>query len=618
LFVMALAAAGCHTGTRKTLVPDVPANGDPQARDRFLEAKAKFLEDSRTSAAEFERIATEYPNDPIVPWADLYAGIASVKSHDYAKADAALAKVLAVKTNEGVETKAKLYMGIAKNYEGDAAAARGLLAGTDRAIENDDERAEYLAAVAYALAAGDHPLAALPYFDQLWPRATATERGVMIGRIAAIVQAAAPDALAKAYDELADRKGPSIAIAGGRLALVADAMGDAAGAAKRRADIAPARDAAGLTRSITETTAGAVAKAPAGAGDPSLLGAVVPLGSKRDNLVAEATVAGLGLAAGATDGKGVAAIETRAAVDKDAAVAAVESLAGQNVIAIVGPIEGASVDAAAARVDGLGVPLISLSTTAEQRTAGRYVFHIRHSAEARARTLAKLAYAKGVTKFAVFAPDNGYGKAVGAAFAEAVEKAGGSVVKRVTYPKDTKSFAKQAKELGTSDWQAVFVPDNADVLALAVPAIAAAGNVPKPMPFPKKVLGGRPILLLSTAEGLNAAFVTSAGHNADGALLAPGFYPDDADPAAKPFLDRFVAAYGHAPGASEAYAYDAAELVAAATGGSRSALASQLAQSSLAGVTGTIKFDGDHRRSDPGLVYTVVEETAGTWAIRVK
>jgi len=608
-------AAACHTGTRKTLVPDVPTTGDPEARNRFLEAKAKFLEDAHTSSTEFERIAQDFPADPIVPWADLYAGIASVKAHDYAKADAQLAKVLAVHTNEGVETKARLYLGIAKNYEGDVAAARDLLGhGADRAIENDDERTEYLAAVAYALAAGEQPLSALPYFDQLWPRSTPTERGVMIGRIAQIVQTAAPDALANAYNALPDRRGPSIAIAGGRLALIFEATGDAAGAAKRRADIAPARQAAGLTATITETTVGALKGAP-GAGDPGLLGAVVPLGSKRENRVAEAAVAGLGLAAGATDGKGVAAIETRAATDKDAAASAVDQLAGQNVIAIVGPIEGVAVDAAGARAESSGVPLISLATAPEQRAAGHFVFHIRHSAESRARTLAKLAVAKGVTRFAVFAPDSGYGKAVTTAFADAVQKAGGSIVKRVTYPKDAKSFAKPAKELGDG-WQAVFVPDSADTLALAAPAIAAAGNVPKPMPFPKKVLGGRPILLLSTAEDLTADFLTAAGHDAAGALLAPGFYPDDADPAIKPFLDRFVVAYGHAPGAGEAYAYDAAELVASARGGSRNALAAALASSTLAGVTGTIKFDADHRRADPGVVYTVVEETGGTWAIR--
>ena len=38
---------------------------------------------------------------------------------------------------------------------------------------------------------------------------------------------------------------------------------------------------------------------------------------------------------------------------------------------------------------------------------------------------------------------------------------------------------------------------------------------------------------------------------------------DDQDPASKAFSDRYQAAYGHKPGAGEAYAYDAAQLAAA-------------------------------------------------------
>ena len=34
-------------------------------------------------------------------------------------------------------------------------------------------------------------------------------------------------------------------------------------------------------------------------------------------------------------------------------------------------------------------------------------------------------------------------------------------------------------------------------------------------------------------------------------------------------------------------------------------------------MTGTIPFDADHRRADPGVLYTVVEETGGVFAIRV-
>ena len=124
------------------------------------------------------------------------------------------------------------------------------------------------------------------------------------------------------------------------------------------------------------------------------------------------------------------------------------------------------------------------------------------------------------------------------------------------------------------------------------------------------------LLLLSTAENLSGAFLTDAGRHAEGALLAPGYYPDDQEPASKAFVDRFVAAFGRAPGFLEAYAFDAASLAAAAGGAGRAGLVSGLSRAQFVGLTGEIRFDADHRRADPGVLYTVVDED-GTFAIRV-
>ena len=351
-------------------------------------------------------------------------------------------------------------------------------------------------------------------------------------------------------------------------------------------------------------------------GDAGLLGAVVPLGSKKENRVAEQAVAGLGLAAGAPDGKGIVAIETRAAVDKTTSAEAVDVLARQNVIAIIGPIGKDSVDGASARAENLGVPMISLSTSAEQRPTGRFIFHIRHSPEHRARTLAQRALAKGVKTFAIMAPDTPYGKGISAAFSDAITKGGGTIVITVTYPETAKSFTKEASSL-KSGWDAIFVADEGKRLGLIAPALAAAGNLAKAQPWPKKLRNGRPIMLLSTAEGLDASYLAAAGRHSEGALFAPGFYPDAGDANQKPFIDRFVAAYSRQPEATEAYAFDAAQLAAAAGANGRAALASALVRGQLQGVTGAIKFDEGHRRSDPGVIYTVVEETGGAFAIRV-
>jgi len=603
-FLLCLAVlAACHH-TRKTLVPEVPHNGNAQARQRYLDAQARFLGGGRGD--EFAKIVEDYPDDPIAPWAELSAGIAAIHARQFADADAQLAKVLAGNAPPGLMARAKMFLGIAKNYEGDPAAARQLLAHVpDGASENDGERTEYVAAVAYSTAAGDQPLAAITWFDDLYARVDSGERAAIVAREDEVLAAADPHGLA----ELAGGREPSSVLARSR--LVALGM-------RNDPDVGAARAKLGLPRALP---AGDAAGA-SGGGEPGLIGAVVPLGGK-ENRLGEAAVAGLALVGGALDGNGVAAVETRVATDKTASAEAVDELAHGRVVAVIGPIEGESVDAAGSRAEALGVPLISLATAPEKLASGRFVFHVRHSAEARARVLAQRALALGVKRLLVLAPDSKYGRVIGAAFADAVQKGGGAIVETITYPDsgDPTAILKVVKGLGAS-WDGVFVPDVAKRLGMVAEALAAAGHVPQP-PGSKatkrtmKAIGGRPVLLLSTAEELAGSYIADAGRHSEGALLAPGFYPDDADPAAKPFIDRFVAAYGRAPSATEAYAYDAAQLAAAAGAHGRTALAAELAKAQLPGVTGTIQFDADHRRADPGLVYTVLQETGGVYAIRV-
>jgi ABC-type branched-subunit amino acid transport system substrate-binding protein len=147
-----------------------------------------------------------------------------------------------------------------------------------------------------------------------------------------------------------------------------------------------------------------------------------------------------------------------------------------------------------------------------------------------------------------------------------------------------------------------------------IPAVTAAKHIPQPIGT-KKVQGGRPIVLLSVAEGLAPKHLSAFARHAEGALLAPGYYPDDQDPAQRAFLDKYIATYGAPPGPTEAYAYDAAQLAATGAAG-RTALATSLTRATLTGVTGTISFDATHMRSDPGVIYTILFE-GGSYTIRV-
>jgi len=566
IIAMAVLLAACPRPRRHTLVPSVPTSGDAEARRRFVEARERFLRDG-TGQAEFAEIARDFPADPVAPFANLYAGIAAVKNGDPKAAIPPLQEVVGREgADPGLIARAELFLGIAYNDAGDPARARPLLARGEKAIENDAERGDWLAATAGAMVA-TAPAEAATWLERYWAVATDAEKGWILETLAASPDPQAPATLARLRTKL--------------------------GVEPPAEGAAPARV------------------------EPGEVGAILPLDGKQAR-VGEAAARGLAIAAGAHGGASAATIDVASASGATASAAAVSELAGQGAIGIIGPIDGDSVDAAARRAEELGLPLVSLNPRADERpAAGRMVFHAMHSAEQRARILARRAKAVGIDKFAILAPENGYGRAVAGAFAEQVAAQGGKIVVRVDYPAGTKSFGKLVKKLDAG-WQAVFVPEQADTLELIAPALDAGGLVPR---APGKKVGkqqGRAIVLLSTAEGMGPDYVRDAGRHTIGALLAPGFYPDRSDPAIAAFVDRYQQAHGKLPSAVDAYAHDATLAVAVAGGAeaSRSAVARYLETVEIQGVTGTVKFGKDHRRSDDGVLFTIDDDGTTVKALR--
>jgi len=598
LLAVLLALAGCPK-SRRTLVPSVPTSGDPVARQRFLEARESFLRagDDPRAAAEFRAIADEFEGDPIEPFARLYAGIAAEKAGDHEGAARSLDQLLIDQSLEpGLRTRGELYLGLARGALGDQARALPLLIAGERAIEDDAERGAWTAARAHAHAESAQPLDALPWFDRWWAIATPPERAFIRGRLEQLVAAAPAEAARAAWATLGG-EGPSVGVLGWRVAADLAVAGDAEGARAARGRAAPVRRAIGLA--VTGADDG-----PAAPVDPGVLGAIVPQSAKQARVGEQLAK---GLLVGATSlGDAAPSIRIEDA-EGPAAADAVAALARTDALAILGPTDGASVDAAAARASELGVPLLSFNPRADALAGGgTWVFHLLHSAEARARALARLAVGRGVKKLAVLRPQTGYGNAVARAFATEVAAAGGEIVVEVEYTADTKSFAGVVKKLG-SGWQGVFVPDQADRLELIAPALASAGMIARPVGT-KKAIGGRPIVLMSTAEGAGDDFVREAARYSDGAWLAPGYFPGALDEAGLEFERVYLEQTGRSPTAVDAYAYDAVRLLAslrAAGASSRRDLAARLAGATLAGVTGAIAFDRDHRRADPGVIYTV-------------
>ncbi len=628
--VVGVALAGCPHPTRGSVMPAVPTGGDGAARSRFVEAQRVFeaaRSDDRpdvtgdaapldgATGADFLAIASTYADDPIAPLANLYAGMALVREGAFADAVAPLA---AAREDDGgdrkIEQRATLMLGLAKTYLGDHTAARGLLVAGEVALDGDAERVEWHAAMAATHAAGPTPLEALSHYDAFYASATAVERAYIVAQVEALVAGAADADLETAWRAAEGRRGPAAASLAYRLAAVVEAAGDGGRARALRDGALALRQSVGLPTSASATPA----PSTAGGGDPGLLGAALPATGKGAR-VGELAQQGMVAAVRAGGDDGAITIDQRAATGADDAAASIDALAAAGVIGIVGPIDAAAVDAAAARAEALGVPMLSLSPRPEERAAGEWVFHVMHSAEARARALARKAVDGGVTTFAVLAPDSGYGRAVSAAFTAEVAALGGKVVETDTYAADTKSFASAASKLGKG-WDALLVPDQADKLELLVPALATAG-------LPVRALGAkagssRSIVLLSTAEGVAADFLVDAGRHSLGALLAPGFYPDLDDEAIGAFVRGYQREFGGLPTAVEAYAFDAAQLVQRSGAAGRGDLRRKLAAAAQVGVTGTISFAGS-RRTDDGVMYEVVKVAAAsggavTYALRAR
>src|SRR5690349_22701888 len=376
ILACAVALAGCP-GKRHTIGIKVPTNGDPEARSRFLEAQAAFRRDGE-GADEFAAIVEDYPDDPIAPYAQVYNGIALIGSRDFAAADKALVDIATAEGDEldkNLRLKARMYLGIAKNYEGQHAKALGFLQGAEPAAEDAKEQGEWLAAISVATAAGDAPLDSLPYFDRWYPLGTYQEKGFILARVGEVVAAAPADAARTAFDAI-DKKGPGAAILGYRVAADREANGDIGGAKKARESVAGARKSIGLP---LVATASSGASGGGGGGTPGLIGAILPQSGKQV-LVGEYALQGLEMATVAAGGSNALTVDVRSAETPEDAGAAVDELVAAGAIALIGPIAGDPVDTAANRANALHVPLLSLSPSPERRVFGDYVFHVMHSA----------------------------------------------------------------------------------------------------------------------------------------------------------------------------------------------------------------------------------------------
>lgn len=342
-----------------------------------------------------------------------------------------------------------------------------------------------------------------------------------------------------------------------------------------------------------------------------LVGLLLPMGGRYRAAGAELLRGAVEASGALGQGTGRLALAIRDS-SKDPSAAARELVRDEKVVALVGTLDPAA-GASVSRVAGEGgVPFIALSRFTP--VPGSPAAQLLPENHARAQALARHAAARGLGRVMILAPENGYGRAMAQAFAA---EAGTRVVGHLAYRPGTTSFAGQAEQLARGPRiDGLFVPDTSHALSLIAPALAReglwSGNPPVDAgPARRKGdRGGRAFQLLATADGLGDRLVRSAGRYVQGAVLAPGFYPDASGDGAGALVRRFLQNQGGSPGLVSALGFDAVELVRTLrAGGARSRAELQTAllsgKSPVQGMTGRIVFDGRGQRADPPLLYRV-------------
>jgi ABC-type branched-subunit amino acid transport system substrate-binding protein len=571
---------------------------DPEAERAFRTAQALVAEQRWPLArAEAEAFLIRFPEDPLVPDASLLLGRVALATGDVPRARELFARVRRG-PDAALGEQAAFFDGLALARAGDARAALSALRPfAGRMVDRAEAALLYRTLADAARTTGDR-VEALRWLDALHSVVEAEP-----ARVEALTacQAVADGPLAPAEIERAIQTLPRDGVAWPLVVLrrAKDALdeGDFAAADRMHALLHEAvggQDA--RVGSLSDTIADRRNV------DARAIGAILPLSGRAREVGAE-VLRGLLTASepmqeGIAEGRRFRLVVRDDGGDPARAAAAVDDLVQtEHVIAILGPVEGASAEAAARRAQALGVPLLLLSPREGLTTAGPNVFrtYLTNGAEAAALAQDALA-ARGIRDVAIVYPDIPYGQALRAALTGQAASNGLRVVTEVRYPAGTRSFGELLAPLHTTTATAIVLPCPASDVRLLAPAIAAAGlwSAPVGGRAVGQPSGARPVQLVLTSVGIDPETLRVAGRYLQGALVSTAFVPGTAPDLESAYLARFE----RAPTVHAAFAHDAFQLVRRAVeagAGSRAALRAALAGASAVGLATSMTGFGPDR-----------------------
>ncbi len=315
---------------------------------------------------------------------------------------------------------------------------------------------------------------------------------------------------------------------------------------------------------------------------PEAVGCLLPL-SGSFALYGQEVLNGVQLALARITQRGVAlqliVRDSRGSAEEAASL--VQELAARDVISVIGPLASRSSLSAARKAQEIGVPIITLTQRDGITAEGDMVFqNFLTSAMEVERLVQKATRQMGLSRFAILYPDTPYGRTLMNLFWDSVEEAQGSITAVESYRPEETDFAAEIRkmvglhyprpesaadalvekkvlfsqmgaDLGFSsekegnpiiDFDAVFIPDNAQKVSLIAPQF----------PFHKVFR----VRFLGTSLWQSPDLVEHAGEYLQGAVFPSGFSAQNPSSSVKEFVALYRKTYDAEPGILAAEGYD--------------------------------------------------------------
>lgn len=304
------------------------------------------------------------------------------------------------------------------------------------------------------------------------------------------------------------------------------------------------------------------------------------------------------------------------------------------VMAVVGPLSSKTAKAAAARAQEMGVPIIAMAQADDLPLMGDMVFRnfLTPSMEVDA-VVDEAVHGMGFRHFGILYPDNPYGRYFMNLFWDRLEELGCEVRAVESYAPDKTDFSREVEKMvglhysrpesvtrlleemkarqgGAGeekdseedepepfvDFDAVFIPDNSERVALIAPQF----------PF-HKVLG---VPLLGTSLWQTENLIKQAGDYIQDAVVPSGFFEDADSEAVRAFAALYRENFENSPGLLSATGYDTILLLKTILGDSSILTRNDLQRAlldfeGLEGVTGRLSFDASGEIQKAPLILKV-------------